>query len=207
MIKVLNINKEGNRVRSYTCTDGSSTAELSKEQLISHINNGNVSNARIQVYKGNTIIRVADSDSATTTRKRAPRKQEEPKEKFKRTPSIASLSKKAKYSYYFDVLLVDRIKTRDDWYTLTLDEIDCAVEGSVQLEVSDHGSSTFDVTYRENINAYPTLAFLRALCAKNGMLTPDLFDKYIIGVDERGDRVYNDYTFAAWVLKNNDLEY
>ncbi len=206
MIKVLSVNKEGNRVKSYTCTDGSSTAELSKEQLISHINNGNVSNARIQVYKGNTIIRIADSDS-TTTRKRAPRKQEEPKEKFKRTPSITSLSKKAKYSYYFDVMLVDRLKTREDWYTLTLDEIDCAIEGSIQLEVSDNGSSTFDVTYRENINAYPTLAFLRALCYRNGMLSPDLFDKYIIGVDESGNRVYNNYTFAEWVLKNNDLEY
>lgn len=207
MIKVLNINKEGNRVKSYTCTDGSSTAELSKEQLISHINNGNVSNARIQVYKGNTIIRVADSDS-TTTRRRAPRKQEEePKEKFKRTPSIASLSKKDKYSYYFDVMLVDRIKTRGDWYTLTLDEIDCVIEGNIQLEVSDTDSSTFEATYKENINAYPTLAFLRALCYRNGMLSPDLFDKYIIGVDESGNRVYNNYTFTEWVLKNNDLEY
>lgn len=207
MIKVLNVNKEGNRVKSYTCTDGSSTAELSKEQLISHINNGNVSNARIQVYKGNTIIRVADSDS-TTTRRRTPRKQEEEsKEKFERTPRIASLSKKDKYSYYFDVLLVDRLKTRGDWYTLTLDEIDCVIEGTIQLEVSDTDSSTFEATYRDNINAYPTLAFLRALCYRNGMLSPDLFDKYIIGADEQGNRVYDNYTFAAWVLKNNDLEY
>lgn len=207
MIKVLSVNKEGNRVKSYTCTDGASTAELSKEQLISHINNGNVSNARIQVYKGNTIIRVADSDS-TTTRRRTPRKQEEePKEKFNRTPSIASLSKKDKYSYYFDVMLVDRLKTRGDWYTLTIDEIDCAIEGNIQLEVSDPDSSTFEVTYKENINAYPTLAFLRALCYRNGMLSPDLFDKYIIGVDESGNKVYNKYTFAEWVLKNNDLEY
>lgn len=60
MIKVLNINKQGNKIISYTCTDGSKTLDLTKEQLSQYILQKKVLNATQQVYKGTTIIRVKD---------------------------------------------------------------------------------------------------------------------------------------------------
>lgn len=60
MIKVLNINKQGNRIVSYTCTDGSKTLNLTKEQLSQYILQKKVLNATQQIYKGTTIIRVKE---------------------------------------------------------------------------------------------------------------------------------------------------
>lgn len=61
MIQVLKINKHGNRISSYTCTDGSKTLDLTKEQLINFIDRKMVNNAKKQVYQGKTIIRVDDA--------------------------------------------------------------------------------------------------------------------------------------------------
>lgn len=61
MIQVLKINKHGNRIVSYTCTDGSKTLDLTKEQLINFIDRKMVNNAKKQVYQGKTIIRVDDA--------------------------------------------------------------------------------------------------------------------------------------------------
>lgn len=58
MIKVLSVNKQGNRIISYTCTDGSRTIDLTKGQLSNYISNKQVINATQQIYKGNTIIRI-----------------------------------------------------------------------------------------------------------------------------------------------------
>ena len=40
MITVLNINKNGNKVVDYTCTDGALVLHVTKEQLINYINKG-----------------------------------------------------------------------------------------------------------------------------------------------------------------------
>lgn len=61
MITVLKINKQGNKIISYTCTDGGQTLDLSKEQLCGYIDKKMVSNAKIQVYQGNIIVRVSDA--------------------------------------------------------------------------------------------------------------------------------------------------
>lgn len=62
MIKVTKINKQGNRIQSYTCTDGKQTLDLTKEQLISYIDKKMVSNAKKQTYQGKTIIRINDKE-------------------------------------------------------------------------------------------------------------------------------------------------
>lgn len=62
MITVLKVNKQGNRVVSYTCTDGTKSLDLSKEQLSQYITQKRVSNATQQVYKGTKIIRIKDTN-------------------------------------------------------------------------------------------------------------------------------------------------
>ena len=61
MITVLKVNKQGNKIISYTCTDGAQTLDLSKEQLCGYIDKKMISNARIQIYQGNIIVRVNDA--------------------------------------------------------------------------------------------------------------------------------------------------
>lgn len=46
MITVLKINKQGNRILSYTCTDGRNNKDISKEQLIQYIDAKQVTNAK-----------------------------------------------------------------------------------------------------------------------------------------------------------------
>ena len=65
MIKVIKINKVGNRISSYTCTDGNTTIDISKDQLIKYIDAKQAENATKQIYKGTIIIRVKEADTNT----------------------------------------------------------------------------------------------------------------------------------------------
>lgn len=58
MIKIISINKQGNKIIDYSCESDGAQISLTKEQLVEKINNKEVSNAHIQIYKGQTIIRV-----------------------------------------------------------------------------------------------------------------------------------------------------
>ena len=60
MLKVLRVNKQGNKILSYTCTDGTKQGDITKDQLVEHIKRKNVSNARVQVYNGTVIVRITD---------------------------------------------------------------------------------------------------------------------------------------------------
>lgn len=57
-IVVKNINKNGNKIIDYSCELNGSKLNLTRDELIDKINNKEVENARIQVYKGQIIIRV-----------------------------------------------------------------------------------------------------------------------------------------------------
>ena len=62
MIRVLNIIKEGNRIKYYDCVyDDGNRVQLSKDALIQFIRNKKCVNATIQNYNGKIIIRVKDS--------------------------------------------------------------------------------------------------------------------------------------------------
>lgn len=62
MIRVKSVNKRGNRIISYTCTDGNKTLDISKESLHEYIKSGAVENATSQIYNGTIIIRVKNAD-------------------------------------------------------------------------------------------------------------------------------------------------
>lgn len=51
MITVLKVNKQGNKILSYTCTDGKHNKDISKEQLIQYIDAKQVSNAKNKFIK------------------------------------------------------------------------------------------------------------------------------------------------------------
>lgn len=59
--------KEGNRIRHYMVKDDNGKLhQMSKDALIGYIKSGVISNAKIQIYNGNTIIRVKPVDSSKT---------------------------------------------------------------------------------------------------------------------------------------------
>lgn len=60
MIKVISINKEGNKVIDYTCDNNGNLIDLTKEMLVNQIRANNVTNAKIQIYKEQVIIRTKD---------------------------------------------------------------------------------------------------------------------------------------------------
>jgi len=57
-IIVTAINKQGNKIIDYSCELDGSPFKLTRDQMIKKINNKEVDNARIQVYKEQIIIRV-----------------------------------------------------------------------------------------------------------------------------------------------------
>ena len=66
MLTVLGVNKVGNRIESYTVTDGKATFEETKTRLINYIRNHQVTNATVQVYNGNVIVRIKDTVPVST---------------------------------------------------------------------------------------------------------------------------------------------
>ena len=69
MIKVLKINKEKNRVKSYTCMDGDKEFELSKDELVELIRDKQVSNATAYKFEGITSVRIVDKKKMEERRK------------------------------------------------------------------------------------------------------------------------------------------
>ena len=68
MIKVLSVNKVGNRIYNYTCTDGNSISQLTKEELALYIQNKMVINATKYISEGRLVIRVTDCATNTVSR-------------------------------------------------------------------------------------------------------------------------------------------
>lgn len=62
---ITSINKSGNKVVSYTIKDNTSETDVSKDDIISLIEGGQIENAKIQIYKEQKIIRVKDGQSIT----------------------------------------------------------------------------------------------------------------------------------------------
>lgn len=58
MWNITNKIKNGNKVVYEVTSDSGETQQLSKDEIIIEIQNKRIANARIQVYKGQTIIRV-----------------------------------------------------------------------------------------------------------------------------------------------------
>ena len=58
MITLLNVIKDGNRIRAYSCTDGVNNFLLSKQEVIEYIRQGQVTNGKVQRYNNSDIIRI-----------------------------------------------------------------------------------------------------------------------------------------------------
>lgn len=84
-IKVVSINKQGNKVINYSClVNDSEQISLTKDELVEKINNGEVCNARIQIYKGQVIIRPnlenKDSNKSEKSKKKETKQKSTSKE-------------------------------------------------------------------------------------------------------------------------------
>lgn len=112
MIEVLEVNKQGNKIISYTCDDGSTdkVKYLSKEELIHEIENNNVSNARLQVYKGKLIVRVHKDSLSSAKLNRLLNKQDS-KEKEQATASASTSS--GEYKLNIRLTSPDLVNTKD----------------------------------------------------------------------------------------------
>ena len=62
MISVIQVNKQGRRIIDYICVEGKSKKHIIKDELYKLIKKGKVANAKAQIYKGTTIIRLKDSN-------------------------------------------------------------------------------------------------------------------------------------------------
>lgn len=71
MIKVVEINKEKNRVKSYTCIDldDDRQFDLSKDELIDLIHNKQVTNATAYKFQGATSVRLVDKKKTEERKK------------------------------------------------------------------------------------------------------------------------------------------
>lgn len=69
-IIVKSINKNGNKIIDYICESNGKLINLTREQLINQINDRKVDNARIQVYKGQIIIRIKQDEQGKITEKK-----------------------------------------------------------------------------------------------------------------------------------------
>ena len=67
-IVVKTVNKNGNKIIDYICDKDGTEIRLTRDELIEKINNKEVDNARIQIYKDQVIIRVNNGTAGKTTR-------------------------------------------------------------------------------------------------------------------------------------------
>lgn len=68
MITIVGVNKQGNKILNYDCTDGSKSLKLTKDEVAELIKKKEVTNARMQIYKNNVIIRVKDVVNKVATK-------------------------------------------------------------------------------------------------------------------------------------------
>lgn len=104
MVKIIKVNKVGNKIESYTCTDGRKVIQLSKNEVIKLIRKKQVVNARLQVYRGKEIIRVREAFKEHT--KSAEDKTIEHKETVvpERTDLYVALMAKGSDIYLYNII-------------------------------------------------------------------------------------------------------
>ena len=76
---VTNKIKNGNKVDYEVTSDTGEVEQLNKEELIVEIKNNRISNATIQVYKGQNIIRVKGNNVKSTPRAKSSKQKQEQK--------------------------------------------------------------------------------------------------------------------------------
>lgn len=122
IVTVESINKQGNKIKDYSCKCGDTLVSLTRDQLIEKIHKKEVTNARIQVYKGQTIIRVNLDDktkSSITSENTTKTEKKQPKQ-FTSQDLMNAIAKKYNVKYineYSERFFDKNISLRDKIYS------------------------------------------------------------------------------------------
>ena len=105
-IIVKSINKNGNKIIDYVCDRDGVEIRLTRDELIDKINNKEVDNARIQVYKGQVIIRAnidkgSEKSKQTSSKKNTKTGDEYSSEVLNRIASEFKIDHIEAYSRFF----------------------------------------------------------------------------------------------------------
>lgn len=118
---------------------------------------------------------------------------------YARNEELMCLSRQAKIQYCDSKLFA---KSLIEKFFFTIDELEALLEWNINLEMLDNGSSGFDIIYERNPNQFRSITNIKLICKTKGLLTENQFDKYIIGLDKKHNRICNVYSFADWILYN-----
>ena len=118
---------------------------------------------------------------------------------YPRTLEIQKMTRREKADYYWDTLLEH--STLSDMSIFTVDELESILEGSLSLEVGDHGSSGVDIALGRNLYCYSGVAAVLRECQRRKYLTEKECHAYLLECDTKG-RICNHYTFAEWIMKH-----
>lgn len=119
---------------------------------------------------------------------------------FKRTKELAFMTTYEKVQYYRKVFLPNH--TLFDLSEFTIDELDMILYGSLDLEISDRGSSTVDMLLSKNLYVFPTVAAVIKEVINRRYLTEDQARQYLIGFCD-DHRLCNLCSFAEWIVRCN----
>ena len=131
MLTVVDKYKNG-RATIYVCTDASGNRiELDKDKIQHEIENKNVRNASIQIYKGLVIIRVHNIKTSTSTQSSG----NQIKSKNNRSSTKTSKNKKLALDMFREIMLEFNIQNTEEALAFAFDryEFDLAGEHSSPL--------------------------------------------------------------------------
>ena len=120
--------------------------------------------------------------------------------KYPRTKEIQNMSRSQKIDYYWNTL-IEQKNIATNITDFTVDELDSILEGSLSLEIGDHGSSGTDIALGRNLYCFSTIGAVLKECQRRGYLTEKECSDYLLGMNDNG-RYCNQYSFAEWIMKH-----
>ena len=118
---------------------------------------------------------------------------------YKRTPEIQKLSHSEKVRYYWDVFYY--AYSAANMCDYTIDELDCILTASLDLEYSEHGSSSTDIILSKNMYYFSIVGAVIKESIRRKYLTEEECRDYLLGFGDKG-RYCNRYTFAEWIMRH-----
>ena len=118
---------------------------------------------------------------------------------YPRTEALIDMTFHQKADYYWNVILANG--DLKDMSKFTVDELDSILSGSLELELSDHGSSGVDIALERNIRCYSAIGAVIDECIRRGYLTEKECEDYLLGCGDNG-RYCNEMQFNEWIMKH-----
>ena len=200
---VTSINKDGSKVSSYTISDGTTERNIDKDEIVTMINNGEISNAKVQIYKEQVIVRVKDSQSITRSLT-----GEAIEPVTRRASSKSKTTKPKKTSDRLSFLNAELLKTDISTFTVDDDNRNTIEELRAQRRklVNPTGKDTLRDFRRRYDNRYSVSYGLKIELSKNMIITA-LFKSIEEGkikgycpdkVQDLMDNLNYDSTYSLW---------